>query len=290
MIFYEILFSPFIDFTFMRRALVGAMALSLSACPIGVFLMLRRMSLTGDAMAHAILPGAAIGFLVSGLSLLPMTAGGVIAGLCVALLSGTVSRLTIQREDASLAGFYLVSLALGVLLISLKGTNIDLMHILFGTVLALNDNALKMITSISTITILTLAVIWRPLVAECLDPVFLGSISRIGSTVHFLFLTLVVINLVGGFQALGTLLAVGLMMLPALSARLWCVKLESMCILAVVIGLISSYIGLLVSYHIGVASGPAIILTAGAAYTVALVTAPQGVVRSGFTPKRHRIA
>jgi len=290
MIFYEILFSPFIDFTFMRRALVGAMALSLSACPIGVFLMLRRMSLTGDAMAHAILPGAAIGFLVSGLSLLPMTAGGVIAGLCVALLSGTVSRLTIQREDASLAGFYLVSLALGVLLISLKGTNIDLMHILFGTVLALNDNALKMITSISTITILTLAVIWRPLVAECLDPVFLGSISRIGSTVHFLFLTLVVVNLVGGFQALGTLLAVGLMMLPALSARLWCVKLESMCILAVVIGLISSYIGLLVSYHIGVASGPAIILTAGAAYTVALVTAPQGVVRSGFTPKRHRIA
>jgi len=290
MILYEILFSPFIDFTFMRRALVGAMALSLSACPIGVFLMLRRMSLTGDAMAHAILPGAAIGFLVSGLSLLPMTAGGVIAGLCVALLSGTVSRLTIQREDASLAGFYLVSLALGVLLISLKGTNIDLMHILFGTVLALNDNALKMITSISTITILTLAVIWRPLVAECLDPVFLGSISRIGSTVHFLFLTLVVINLVGGFQALGTLLAVGLMMLPALSARLWCVKLESMCILAVVIGLISSYIGLLVSYHIGVASGPAIILTAGAAYTVALVTAPQGVVRSGFTPKRHRIA
>lgn len=290
MILYEILFSPFIDFTFMRRALVGAMALSLSACPIGVFLMLRRMSLTGDAMAHAILPGAAIGFLVSGLSLLPMTAGGVIAGLCVALLSGTVSRLTIQREDASLAGFYLVSLALGVLLISLKGTNIDLMHILFGTVLALNDNALKLITSVSTITILTLAVIWRPLVAECLDPVFLGSISRIGSTVHFLFLTLVVINLVGGFQALGTLLAVGLMMLPALSARLWCVKLESMCILAVVIGLISSYIGLLVSYHIGVASGPAIILTAGAAYTVALVTAPQGVVRSGFTPKRHRIA
>lgn len=290
MIFYEILFSPFIDFTFMRRALVGAMALSLSACPIGVFLMLRRMSLTGDAMAHAILPGAAIGFLVSGLSLLPMTAGGVIAGLCVALLSGTVSRLTIQREDASLAGFYLVSLALGVLLISLKGTNIDLMHILFGTVLALNDNALKLITSVSTTTILTLAVIWRPLVAECLDPVFLGSVSRIGSTVHLLFLTLVVINLVGGFQALGTLLAVGLMMLPALSARLWCVKLESMCILAAVIGLISSYIGLLVSYHIGVASGPAIILTAGAAYTVALVTAPQGVVRSGFTPKRHRIA
>ena len=290
MMLYDFLISPVADFAFMRRALAGATALSLSACPIGVFLMLRRMSLTGDAMAHAILPGAAIGFLISGLALLPMTLGGIVAGLCVALLSGAVSRLTIQREDASLAGFYLVSLALGVLLISLKGSNIDLMHILFGTVLALNDGALQLIAWVSTITLLTLAVTWRPLVAECMDPVFLGSVSRIGPAVHFLFLALVVLNLVGGFQALGTLLAVGLMMLPALSARLWCGRLESMCILAAAIGFFSGYVGLLVSYHVSVASGPAIILTAGAVYAVSLVAAPQGVIRSRFTPTRHRIA
>jgi zinc/manganese transport system permease protein len=284
MMLYDLLVSPFTDYAFMRRALAGATVLALSACPIGVFLMLRRMSLTGDAMAHAVLPGAAIGFLISGLALLPMTLGGIVAGLCVALLSGAVSRLTIQREDASLAGFYLV------LLISLKGSNIDLMHILFGTVLALNDGALQLIAWVATITLVTLAVIWRPLVAECMDPVFLGSVSRIGPTVHFLFLALVVLNLVGGFQALGTLLAVGLMMLPALSARLWCRRLESMCVLAAVIGFLSGYVGLLVSYHVSVASGPAIILTAGAAYAVSLLAAPQGVIRSRFTPTRHRIA
>ncbi len=286
----DFLITPFVDFAFMRRALIGATVLSLSACPVGVFLMLRRMSLTGDAMAHAILPGAAVGFLISGLAILPMTLGGLLAGLCVALLAGAVSRLTIQREDASLAGFYLVSLALGVLLISVKGSNIDLMHILFGTVLALNDEALQLIAWVSSITFIALAIIWRPLVAECLDPVFLGSISRIGPLVHLLFLALVVLNLVGGFQALGTLLAVGLMMLPALSARLWCRRLETMCLLAAGIGFASGYAGLLVSYHASVASGPAIILTAGAFYAASLFAAPQGVIRSRFTSRRHRTA
>ena len=111
------LLSPLLEFGFMRSALLGCVALSLSAAPVGVFLMLRRMSLTGDAMAHAILPGAAIGYLVAGLSLTAMTIGGVIAGLAVAVGSGLVSRNTVLREDTSLAAFYLLSLALGVELI-----------------------------------------------------------------------------------------------------------------------------------------------------------------------------
>jgi len=288
MTFQDYFVSPLLEFAFMRRALVGATTLALSACPVGVFLMLRRMSLTGDAMAHAILPGAALGFLISGLAIIPMTIGGLLAGLCVALLAGAVSRLTIQREDASLAGFYLVSLALGIMLVSLKGSNIDLMHILFGTVLALNDGALALIAGVATATFITLAILWRPLVAECLDPVFLSSISRIGPVVHLLFLALVVLNLVAGFQALGTLLAVGLMMLPALSARLWCRRLETMCLLAAAIGILSSYVGLLISYHTAVATGPTIILTAGAAYALSLVAAPQGAIRSRLPNRRHR--
>ena len=124
--------APFAEFEFMRRALAGTLALALGAGPIGVFLMLRRMSLVGDAMAHAILPGAAIGFLLSGLSLFAMTAGGLIAGFVVALLAGLVARTTELKEDASLAAFYLISLALGVTIVSVKGTNIDLLHVLFG--------------------------------------------------------------------------------------------------------------------------------------------------------------
>ena len=105
---HDALIGPFTEFEFMRRALAAVIALSLAGAPIGVFLMLRRMSLVGDAMAHAILPGAAIGFLVSGLNLFAMTTGGLIAGFTVALLAGLVARHTELKEDASLATFYLV--------------------------------------------------------------------------------------------------------------------------------------------------------------------------------------
>ena len=166
----DALIAPFTEFEFMRRALAAVIALSLGAAPIGVFLMLRRMSLVGDAMAHAILPGAAIGFLVSGLNLFAMTTGGLIAGFAVAILAGLVARNTELKEDASLATFYLVSLALGVTIVSVKGTNIDLLHVLFGNILAMDNQTLLVIAFNATITLLVLAVIYRPLVIECVDP------------------------------------------------------------------------------------------------------------------------
>jgi len=286
----DLFYAPFVEFAFMRRALVGAVILAISAGPVGVFLMFRRMSLAGDAMSHAILPGAAAGFLVSGLAILPMTIGGFVAGLVVALLAGVVSRVTLQREDTSLAAFYLISLALGVLLVSLKGSNVDLMHVLFGTVLALNDDALILIGGVATVSLVGLALIWRPLFAECLDPSFLRSVSRAGQPVHLVFLALVVLNLVGGFQALGTLLAVGLMMLPAAAARFWVRSLEAVILVAVGFGVASAYLGLLLSYYLGAASGPSIILFAGALYLVSLVFGQRGMVFSRSRPARHRVA
>lgn len=287
---YDYLLAPFVDYAFMQRALAGALMLSISACPVGVFLMLRRMSLTGDAMAHAILPGAATGFLLYGLQIVPMTLGGLAAGVVVALGAGAVSRLTIQKEDASMAAFYLISLALGVLIVSLRGSNVDLMHVLFGTVLALNNDALILIGAITIVTLASLAVFWRALVAECLDPLFLRSVSRLGPPVHFIFLGLVVLNLVGGFQALGTLLSVGLMMLPAAAARFWTSRVEPMCLLAVAIGAASCISGLLLSYHASLPSGPAIILSAGVAYILSIVVGTRGVLATRVRHASHRTA
>lgn len=244
---YDALILPFEEFAFMQRALSGAVMLSLGACPVGVFLTLRRMSLTGDAMAHAILPGAAAGFLMYGLEIVPMTIGGLFAGIVVALGAGAVSRFTVQKEDASIAAFYLISLSLGVLMVSLRGASVDLMHVLFGTVLALNNDALILIAMVSVLALGTLGIFWRALVAECMDPLFLRSVSQLGSPVHFIFLGLVVTNLVAGFQALGTLLAVGLMILPAASARFWTQRVSMMCVVAIGIGLVSSVGGLLLS-------------------------------------------
>ena len=162
-----------------------------------------------------------------------MTIGGLFAGVIVAVAAGLVSRFTALKEDASLAAFYLLSLALGVTIVSLRGSNVDLLHVLFGTVLALDDNTLLLLASISTITVLALAVLYRPLVLECVDPIFLRSVSRAGTPTHLIFLGLVVLNLVGGFHALGTLLAVGMMMLPAAASRFWTSDITMMMIVSV---------------------------------------------------------
>ncbi|KQT99259.1 zinc ABC transporter permease [Methylobacterium sp. Leaf469] len=281
------LFGPFVEFGFMRRALVGCLALSLSAPPVGVFLMLRRMSLMSDAMSHAVLPGAAVGFLVAGLSLPAMTLGGLAAGLAVALLAGAVTRSTIIKEDASLAAFYLISLAAGVVLISLRGSQIDLLHILFGTVLALDDPALLLLGGIATITLFGLAALYRPLVMECVDPLFLRTVSRAGGPVHYAFLGLVVLNLVGGFQALGTLLAVGLMLLPAITARFWATDLSGMIPVSVVCAMMASVAGLTLSYRANLPTGPAIVLAAGALYVVSLLIGPRGGLVRRLIRPRH---
>jgi zinc/manganese transport system permease protein len=284
---HDILIAPFQEFEFMRRALVGVCALALGAGPIGVFLMLRRMSLVGDAMAHAILPGAAIGFLISGLNLYAMTAGGLIAGFVVALLAGLIARVTELKEDASLAVFFLISLAVGVTIVSMKGTNIDLLHFLFGNVLALDDQTLTLIAVNASITLAAIAVIYRPLVIECVDPNYLRSVSWMGGPAHLAFMALVVINLVSGFQALGTLLGVGIMMVPAAIGRFWARDISAMIVIAVGSGIVSGYGGLVLSFHSGVPSGPAVILVAAVLYVASVLFGNVGGLVRRLIPQRH---
>ena len=284
---YDVAFAPFAEFGFMRRALVGCLALALGCGPIGTILVVRRMSLMGDALSHAVLPGAALGFIVAGLSLPAMSLGGVAAGLLVALLSGLVTRLTPLREDASFAGFYLISLALGVLLVSIHGSNVDLLRLLFGSILAVDDAALILIGGIATASLLLLAVIYRPLVVECFDPGFLRAVGGGGGLVHTLFLTLVVFNLVAGFQALGTLMAVGLMMLPAAAARFWVRELWALSAASSALALGSGFLGLLLSYHLDLPSGPAIVLVAGLGYLASVAFGPRDSLRALYVQRAH---
>ena len=289
---WAVLFAPFADYAFMRRALVATLALSLSAAPLGVFLTLRRMSLLGDALSHAILPGVAIGFMLCGLSLTAMAAGGVLAGMLVAALAGFISRATTLKEDASLAAVYLVALALGVTLISGHGTQLDLLHILFGSALGVDTPGLLLVAGVASISLVALAAAYRGLVLESFDPVFLATTGRSASFKWAWqqgFLMLVVINLVAGFQTLGTLMAVGLMMLPAVSARLWHDTLPAQLANASAQAMAAGYTGLLLSYHLDTPSGPTIIGCAGALYFASLLLAPGGWLPRLYT-RTHRVA
>jgi zinc/manganese transport system permease protein len=283
-----LLVEPFAEYGFMRHALVSSLALALGSAPMGTLLVLRRMSLVGDAMGHALLPGAAIAFVVAGLSLPAMSIGGFCAALAVALAAGWVARATSQREDASFAAFYLIALALGVLLVSVHGSSVDLMHLLFGSVLAVDDAALLLVVGVASVTLVVLAAIYRPLVVECLDPGFLRSVGGRGGLVHGAFLVLTVANLVAGFQALGTLMAVGLMMLPATAARFWAAEVWSLALVAALIAAFSGFAGLLLSYHAQWPSGPAIVLVAGVAYLLSVAAGPRDGLLWHLWRRSHR--
>jgi zinc/manganese transport system permease protein len=250
-------------------------------------LLLRRMSLVGDTLSHAVMPGAAAGFLFAGLSLPAMGFGGFLAGVTVALLSGFVARNTVLKEDASFAGFYLIALALGVVLVSLRGSSVDLMHLLFGTILAIDDNALILVASIATFSVAVLALIWRALILDSLDPAFLRALGGHGGLWHGIFMLLMVLNLVAGFQALGTLMSVGLMMLPAAAARFWTRDAGSMALLAAGIACVASVIGLLISFHTDLPSGPTIILIAGAIHIGSLTLGSNGSFRAERGRHQH---
>jgi len=271
----------------LKRALVSALLVSVSGAPLGVLLVLRRMSLMGDVIAHAILPGTAAGFILAGLSMPIMGLGGLIAGLLVATVAGIATRFTAIREDASLATFYLLAVAVGILMLSLHGSAEDLEDILFGDAEAVDNELLVIMAAVSSFTIFMLAVIFRPLVVESFDPQFMKSVGGRGGVYHILFMLLVVLNMVEGYRTLGTLMASGLMLIPAVAAQFWTRRLAVLIGVAAVTGVFASIAGIFLAHNVQIPSGPAIVLILGLIYIVSALFGKHGSVRSRYFPGRH---
>ncbi|TAD91507.1 MAG: metal ABC transporter permease [Alphaproteobacteria bacterium] len=287
---YALLIAPLVDFAFMRRALVACVALALAGAPLGTLLIVRRMSLMGDALAHAVLPGVAMGHLLAGMSAFAMVTGGLIAGLTVAVLSVVATRTTPLREDAAFAGFYIASLSLGIAILSMSATTTDLVHILFGTVLAVDDVALLTIAGLASAVLVALALSARALIIEAFDPALLdvGGV-RSGGVWNGVLLGLVVVLLVAGYQAVGTLMTVGLLILPPLIARFWADTLEGQVAAAMIASLLGVYTGLMMSFHWNLPTGPAITLGLAATAIASALLGPVSSVRVRRR-QRHRVA
>jgi zinc/manganese transport system permease protein len=277
---------PFAD-PAMKRALAGALLVSLSGAPLGVILVLRRMSLMGDVIAHAILPGTAAGFIMAGMSFPAMSIGGLVAGLSVALFAGLATRFTALREDASLVSAYLIAVAIGILLLALHGSAQDLEDILFGDATAIDHQMLLIMGAVTSITLLILAVIYRPIVVESFDPIFMHAVRGKGGFYHVLFMMLVVLNMVEGYRALGTLMASGLLIIPAVAVQFWARKLFGQMLLATVIACFSSAMGIWLAQAAHVPTGPAIVLIIGAIYIFSFLCGHYGSVRARYFPFRH---
>jgi zinc/manganese transport system permease protein len=272
---YALIVDPFATLAFMRAALVACLALALANGAVGTLLLLRRMSLDADVLGHAVMPGAAVGFLYAGPSPFWLSLGGLASGLAVSALSGLITGGR-ARRDAGLVVFYLLALSLGVLLVAWRGSNVDVMRVLFGTVLAIDRPALVQIAALSSVIVLAIAALYRPFAVGAFDPAFLRAVGT-RAPFEAIFPALVVLALVASFQAFGTLLAVGPMLLPAAAARCWGLGAAASMVLATGFGSAAAVGGLLISYYRNLPSGPAIVLAAGFLFGVSLVAA--GIVR-----------
>jgi zinc/manganese transport system permease protein len=268
---HALLVAPFETLAFMRAALVACFALALANGAVGTLLLLRRMSLDGDVLAHAVMPGAAIGFLFVGPASEFLWLGGMASGLAVAALAGTVAGGQ-RGNESGLVAFYLLTLSLGVVLVAWRGSAVDIMRVLFGTVLAIDQPALWRIAAVSSAIMLTVAALYRPLAVSSFDPLFLPGVGA-RAPYGAVFVVLLLLALVASFQAFGTLLAVGPMLLPAAAARCWRLGVAASMGLATGFGMAASFVGLLASYHANLPSGPAIVLAGGVLFGVSLIAA-----------------
>ncbi len=266
----------------LRSAAAGGLALAFGGAPLGVLLIARRMSLSGDALSHGILPGAAIAYLVAGPNPLALTAGALIAALVVVSLSSLLARTRRLPEDAAFAVIYLSALALGVLLLARTAGPEALEALLFGATTALDRGGLLLAASAATATLAALALFIRGFVAESVDPQFVRAQGgRTGGALHILLMMLVALNLVAGFRAFGALMTVGLMMIPAAGARFWAKGFAGQACVAIALSATASILGLLIAARLGVEPGAVMTLAAAGLFAVSgLVGVNGGLARS----------
>lgn len=274
MTLHDALVTPF-TFEFMQRGLASALLLGLSGGLLGVILVLRRLSLLGDALSHSLLPGVALAFFWFGPNPLALFVGALLAGLLTASASAFLSRLTRIKEDAAFGSLFLVFFALGIAVVSTLRTRIDLMHFLFGNILGVSPADLKLSAFASLLTVGGFVAFRRSITLETFDPVFHRATGGWGGLTHLGLLFLVVLNLIAALQAMGVVLALGLFLLPAVTAYLWCDRLKPLFFLSAALAVFGSVLGILVSYHADIASGASIVLLLGAMFLFSALLSPR---------------
>lgn len=285
---HELLFAPF-DYEFMQRGLLSAMLLSLSGGLLGCVLVLRRLALLGDALAHSLLPGIGVAWLLFGASTTALFFGALVAGLLTAFGSALLSRLTRVKEDAAFGSLFIIFFGAGIALISKLPTRLNLSDFLFGNVLGVSPDDLGVAAAASGLTVAAFLTFRRSILLETFDPTFHRATGGRGGLVHLGILALTVLNLIAALQTMGIVLALGLFLLPAVSAYLWCDRFSRMLLLSVAIALAGSISGILLSYHVGLASGASIVMCLGVAFFVSALFSPSyGIVGRLFRLWRER--
>jgi ABC-type Mn2+/Zn2+ transport system permease subunit len=275
----EWLFEPLM-YVFMQRALLAALMVGVVCSVVGCYVVLRSMAFLGDALAHAILPGVAIAYLIHG----NLTVGALIAAIVVALGIGFVSRQGVIREDTAIGILFAAALSLGVVLISsIQTYAVDLSHILFGNVLGVSTADLWLTGGLGLVVLLSVIVCYRPFLVISFDPVLAATLRLPAGLLNNLMLVLLALTIVVSLQTVGVGLVAAMLVTPAATAYLLTRRLRNMMLVSAGFGALASLVGLYISYYANVVSGAAVVLTATVFFLLAFLFAPQrGVAWKAF--------
>ncbi len=276
----ETLLQP-LAYPFFVRGLLAGLLVGIVCAVIGCYVVLRGMAFLGDALAHAILPGVAIAYLLGGNLLI----GALVAAIVVAIIIGFFSKGGVIKEDTAIGILFAAALSLGIAIISSnRSYAVDLSHILFGNILGVSGQDLLGILILSLIILASIVVFYRPLLVISFDPVLAKTLKFPAETVRLILLVLLAVTIVLSLQTVGIGLVAAMLVTPPASAYLLTRRLPSMMIVSALIGALSSLIGLYVSYYLNIASGAAIVLVATAIFTLCYIFAPhRGLVWKAFT-------
>jgi zinc/manganese transport system permease protein len=276
-----------LQYRFVARGLAMAVLLGVSGGIVGCILLLRRIVLMADSFGHSLLPGIGLAYLLLGPGIMPLFAGAVIAGLGTSLMSALVHRMTRLKEDAAFGSLFVLCFAGGVALMSKIAAPVDLLHYLFGNILGVTANDLYLVCVTSCATVLATCLWYRSLLLETFDPQFHRSAGGRSMLTHLGVLAAVVINLVAALQAVGMVLALGLFILPAVTAYLWCERFGAMLVFSGVYGGVMASLGLFVSYHLNLPSGACMVGCLGSGYLLSLVLNTRHGLLGHLLRRRH---
>ena len=253
-------------YQFLNRALITSIIVGIVCGTVGSLIVLRGLSLMGDAMSHAVLPGVALSFLFG----IPMFVGALITGMIASIFIGYITSSSITKPDAAIGISFTAFLASGIIIISLINTTTDLYHILFGNLLAITNSAFLTTIVIGSIVLILIIIFYRPLMISTFDPTF-SRMSGLNTTLlHYFVMLLLSLVTVASIQTVGIILVVALLITPASTAFLISKKLYSMMIIASLISVISSIVGLYYSYIYNIPSGATIVLCTFVIYIITL--------------------
>lgn len=269
------MFSEFIDgllnFHFLQNALITALVVGIVGGAVGCFIILRGMSLMGDAISHAVLPGVAISFILG----INFFIGAIVFGLLASTIITYIKSNSIIKSDTAIGITFSSFLALGIILIGIANSSTDLFHILFGNILAVQDLDMWITIAVALLVLTTITIFFRPLLLTSFDPILAKSIGVKVTFYHYLLMVILTLVAVTAMQSVSTILIVALLITPAATAYLYANSLKTMILLSSGFGALASVLGLFIGYSFNIAAGSSIVLTSALLFLISFFIVPK---------------